>query len=92
MQDRRRVHVLVTGRVQGVFYRATCIDRARTLRLGGWIRNLPDGRVEAAFEGAPDDVAAILAWCRRGPPRSRVDAIAVDEEPAVGEEAFRVAE
>jgi acylphosphatase len=92
MGGRRRVHVLVSGRVQGVFYRATCIERARDLRLGGWVRNLVDGRVEAAFEGPSDDVDVIVAWCREGPPRARVTAIAVEEEPPLGEDLFRVVE
>jgi acylphosphatase len=90
MEGRRRVHVIVSGRVQGVFYRATCIERARALRLGGWVRNLVDGRVEASFEGAPDDIESIVAWCREGPPRARVTAIALEEEPPIGEDSFRV--
>lgn len=90
MEGRRRVHVLVSGRVQGVFYRATCIERARALRLGGWVRNLVDGRVEAAFEGPVSDVDAIVAWCREGPPHARVDSITVEEQSPLGEETFRV--
>jgi acylphosphatase len=89
---RRRVHVIVSGRVQGVFYRSTCIERARALRLGGWVRNLVDGRVEAAFEGPPEDVDAIVAWCREGPPRAQVQEMSVEEEPPIGEDSFRVAE
>jgi acylphosphatase len=89
---RRRVHVIVSGRVQGVFYRSTCIERARALRLGGWVRNLVDGRVEAAFEGPPEDVDAIVAWCREGPPRAQVQELSVEEEPPIGEDSFRVAE
>jgi acylphosphatase len=92
MEGRRRVHVIVSGRVQGVFYRATCIERARALRLGGWVRNLVDGRVEAAFEGPSQDVDAIVAWCREGPPRARVTAMTVEEETALGESLFRVVE
>jgi acylphosphatase len=92
MEQRRRVHVIVSGRVQGVFYRATCIERARALRLGGWVRNLVDGRVEAAFEGPSDDVDAIVAWCREGPPRARVTAMTVEEESTLGEDLFRVVE
>jgi acylphosphatase len=90
MEGRRRVHVIVSGRVQGVFYRATCIERARALRLGGWVRNLVDGRVEAAFEGPSEDVDAIVAWCREGPPRAQVTAMTIEEEPALGEDLFRV--
>ncbi|MEO8476318.1 MAG: acylphosphatase [Actinomycetota bacterium] len=90
MEARRRVHVIASGRVQGVFYRATCIERARALGLGGWVRNLVDGRVEAAFEGPPDDVEAIVAWCRQGPPRATVTALVLEEESPLGEESFRV--
>ncbi len=86
------MHVIVSGRVQGVFYRSTCIERARALRLGGWVRNLVDGRVEAAFEGPSDDVDALVAWCRQGPPRARVTALTIEEEPALGEDGFRVVE
>jgi acylphosphatase len=92
MEGRRRVHVIVSGRVQGVFYRATCIERARALRLGGWVRNLVDGRVEAAFEGPSDDVDAMLAWCREGPPRAQVTEMTIQEETALGEQRFRVVE
>ncbi len=90
MEARRRVHLIVSGRVQGVFYRATCIERARALGLGGWVRNLVDGRVEAAFEGSADDVETMVAWCRQGPPRATVAAIVLEEESPLGEGSFRV--
>jgi acylphosphatase len=86
----RRVHVEVSGRVQGVFYRATCAERARELGLGGWIRNSASGGVEAAFEGDEQDVETIVAWCRIGPATARVDGVQVREEPLTGERAFRV--
>jgi acylphosphatase len=86
----KRVRVLVTGRVQGVFYRATCAARARQLGLGGFVRNLPDGRVEAAFEGPDEDVEVMLEWCRRGPDLARVDAVEVVAEPASGDPTFGV--
>jgi len=92
MEGRRRVHVIASGRVQGVFYRAGCIERARALRLGGWVRNLVDGRVEAAFEGPSDDVDAMVAWCREGPPRAHVTGMTIQEESVLGEELFRVVE
>jgi acylphosphatase len=87
----RRAHVLVTGRVQGVFYRATCVERARALGLAGWVRNTIDGGVEAEFEGADDAVDALLAWCREGPPYAVVDTVEVVERPVLGEQGFRVA-
>lgn len=66
-------HVLVSGRVQGVFYRAATQDRANELGVRGWVRNLPDGRVEARVEGDPGAVDDLLAWMRQGPPSAVVD-------------------
>ena len=86
----KRVHVLVTGRVQGVFYRSTCAAAARRLGLAGFVRNLPDGRVEAAFEGPEADVDRIVAWCRRGPELARVDEMEVEPQPFRGDAGFRV--
>jgi acylphosphatase len=86
----KRVRVTVSGRVQGVFFRATCARLARDAGLGGYIRNLPDGRVEAAFEGAESAVDAIVDWCRLGPELALVEAAeAVDEDP-IGDTTFRV--
>jgi acylphosphatase len=87
----RRVHVEVRGRVQGVFFRASCVERARATGLGGWIRNTLDGHVEAEFEGEPDVVAAMIDWCSQGPPSARVDHVDVRDEPPTGEREFRVA-
>ena len=86
----KRVHVLVAGRVQGVFYRSTCAKAARRLGMTGFVRNLPDGRVEAAFEGADADVDLMVAWCRRGPELARVDEIQVEPEPVRADAAFQV--
>ena len=68
-------HVFVSGRVQGVFYRATTRDEARRLGLGGWVRNLPDGRVEAWVEGPEEAVEQMMAWFPEGPPYARVSEI-----------------
>lgn len=84
------MHVEVNGRVQGVFYRASCVERARALGLAGWVRNTLDGRVEAEFEGPADQVQAMIDWCRVGPPASRVTDVSVREEPPSGDDAFRV--
>jgi acylphosphatase len=86
----RRVHVAVTGHVQGVFFRATCARRASDLELGGWVRNAPDGSVEAVFEGPAEAVESMLAWCREGPPGARVEEVRVTEEAPTGEPGFRV--
>lgn len=80
----------MSGRVQGVFYRSACADRARALGLAGWVRNLQDGRVEAVFEGSARAVEAAIAWCRIGTPASIVDAVEVVEESPSGETGFRV--
>ena len=86
----KRVRVIASGSVQGVFYRVTCADRARELGLGGFVRNLPDGRVEAAFEGPDAGVDAMVAWCRTGPRWARVEALDVFEEPVSGAREFRI--
>lgn len=77
-----RLHVFVTGRVQGVFFRDSTRAKARELAVAGWVRNLPDGRVEAVFEGPREAVDAMLRWTRRGPPAARVDHVetAADDE------------
>ena len=86
----RRVRVSLSGRVQGVFFRASCAERADELALSGWIRNVPGGRVEAVFEGTESAVAEMVSWCREGPPLARVDRIDVVDEPVVGESGFRI--
>ena len=70
---------VVSGRVQGVYYRASTQQQARRLAVAGWVRNRPDGSGEAWLEGAPDAVEALLAWMRRGPAGARVTDIAVTE-------------
>ncbi len=85
-----RVRVVVGGRVQGVFYRVSCAERARALELGGFVRNLPDGRVEAAFEGPATAVQAMVAWCHRGTTLSQVDSVEVVREELAGAREFRV--
>jgi acylphosphatase len=82
---RRRVQLLVSGRVQGVFYRATTAERARELGLAGHARNLVDGRVEVIAEGSPEAVAALIEFCREGPTLARVAAVEVAELEPTGE-------
>ncbi len=86
----RRVRVLVSGRVQGVFFRASCAERADELEIGGWIRNVPGGGVEAVFEGTESAVAQMVSWCREGPPLARVDRIDVVDEAPAGESGFHI--
>jgi acylphosphatase len=83
-----RRRVLVSGRVQAVGFRASCYHRAVDAGVGGWVRNLADGRVEAAFEGEEPSVQVMVKWCGVGPPLARVTDVAVVEEPPRGEERF----
>jgi acylphosphatase len=85
-----RRRVLVSGRVQGVWFRDACRREAGAQGVAGWVRNLADGRVEAVFEGHPDAVAAMTDWCRRGPPRARVVAVEVHDEAPQGARGFEV--
>ena len=85
MSDNVRAHVIISGRVQGVFFRAETQQAARRLGVAGWVRNLPDGTVEAVFEGSRGQVDAMLDWCRQGPPTARVDDLQIREQPATGE-------
>ena len=85
MAEKVRVHVLIEGRVQGVFFRAATRDEARARGLGGWVRNLADGRVEAVFEGDKAVVENMLAWCRKGPPYAYVDHVEIDWQPYQGD-------
>ncbi len=84
----KRAHVWVTGAVQGVFFRTETRDRARSLGVGGWIGNVPDGSVEAVFEGDRERVESMVDWCRRGPSGARVDHVDVDWEEPQGESGF----
>jgi acylphosphatase len=85
-----RKRVYVSGHVQGVFFRDTCRRMAAESGVAGWVRNLPDGRVEAVFEGPPEGVDRLVAWTRRGPRGAAVDEIAVTDEPPEGLRDFRV--
>ncbi|HVO32172.1 MAG TPA: acylphosphatase [bacterium] len=80
-----RVRLVISGRVQGVGYRANAARKAEALGLTGWVKNLPDGRVETLAEGAEDIVNEFIAWCRRGPTAARVttvDVVLREEAPA----------
>jgi acylphosphatase len=85
-----RVRALVTGRVQGVWYRETCRRHAERLGVAGVVRNRSDGRVEIDAEGARAAVDELLSWAREGPPRARVDTLAVEDLDPVGARGFRV--
>ena len=81
--------MIVSGRVQGVGFRWATAERARSRRVAGSVRNLPDGTVESVFEGDPDAVDALIAWCGRGPTGARVDDVKVELETPRGETGFR---
>jgi len=85
-----RRRVIVHGRVQGVFFRGATEAEAAAAGVAGWVRNRPDGSVEAVFEGDPDGVAALVAFCRRGPRHARVARLEVFEEEPEGLRAFRL--
>lgn len=87
----RRVHVYISGRVQGVFFRAETQQTANGLNLTGWVRNMADGRVEAVFEGEDKNVNKMLEWCHIGPPAAQVEEVLTEEELHTGEfRNFRV--
>ncbi|MGE0870490.1 MAG: acylphosphatase [Kofleriaceae bacterium] len=81
----RRVRAIVTGRVQGVSYRATTMDRAQQLGVTGWVKNRADGSVELEAEGPDDKIAALLAWCEQGPPLAEVSRVAVEDIAVTGQ-------
>ena len=82
--------VVVTGRVQGVFFRDSARREARRHGVTGWVRNRPDGAVEAVFEGEPDAVAALVLWCRDGPRHAQVDDLRVEPVEPAGLASFEV--
>ncbi|MEM3626526.1 MAG: acylphosphatase [Candidatus Bathyarchaeia archaeon] len=80
-----RAHVFVSGRVQGVFFRSETRREAKRRGVKGWVRNLPDGRVEAVFEGEEESVKELIEFCKRGPPGARVSRVEVIWESYAGE-------
>ena len=86
-----RAELVIEGRVQGVFYRASARQEAERLGLKGEIRNLPGGEVEAIVEGPKERLEEFISWCRRGPPSAQVENVQVSWGPAQGEfRSFRV--
>ena len=88
--ERVRARARVEGHVQGVFFRSETASRARSRGVAGWVRNDPDGSVEAVFEGERDAVESLLRWCGGGPRAARVDHVRVDWEDPRGDEGFAV--
>lgn len=85
-----RCRVVVSGRVQGVFFRDRCRSTARGLGVRGWVRNRSDGTVELVAEGPRERVDQLLNWCREGPPRATVTGLDITDEPLAAERGFRI--
>lgn len=85
-----RARVVVSGRVQGVWFRDSCRHEADRLGLAGWVRNNRDGTVEAVFEGSEEAVGEMVGWCRVGSPRAVVEGVDVGFEEPRGEPGFRI--
>jgi acylphosphatase len=81
-KDHERAHVYVSGDVQGVFFRDSTRQKAHQLGLSGWVKNLPDGRVEALFEGPSQEVREMVRWCEQGPPHAAVENVKVGFDTA----------
>lgn len=89
--DKVRAHLFVSGWVQGVFFRANTRDKALRYGVKGWVRNLPDGRVEVICEGEREDIQRLIEWCKKGPPGARVEDVEVHWEEYRGEfETFSI--
>ncbi len=89
--DKVRAHLFVSGWVQGVFFRANTRDKALRYGVKGWVRNLPDGRVEVICEGEREDIQRLIEWCKKGPPGARVEGVEVHWEKYKGEfETFSI--
>ena len=86
MSELVRAHLYISGRVQGVFFRARTREQAQAAGVAGWVRNLPDGRVEAVFEGPRDAVQRVVRWCHSGPRHAHVSNVQVDWEQPTGQE------
>ena len=84
------VHLLITGKVQGVFFRASAKEKAIELALSGWVKNTPDENVEATVSGTPEAIENFVAWCRQGPSRAQVTGVQVTPKPDSGFSGFEV--
>lgn len=88
--SRHAVHLIVRGKVQGVFYRAQTQETAEGLALAGWARNCSDGTVEIHAEGEKSQLEKLVAWCHKGPPSARVSGVDVEWVPATGLGSFEI--
>ena len=83
--EKIRIHIFISGKVQGVFFRDSVLKRAERLKVFGWIQNLENGVVEAVFEGDKDKVEEIIKWMRKGPLLAKVREIDIDEQKYTGD-------
>jgi acylphosphatase len=90
MEEIKTKHILVSGRVQGVYFRTSCVDIARKLGITGWVRNLPDGRVEIMASGGFGIIDDFLKWCAQGPSGARVENLSFEDKPAQTFENFTI--
>lgn len=84
MTAKVRAHIFVTGKVQGVYYRQNTMETAKAHGVTGWVRNLPDGRVEAVLEGDESGVKNVIEWCKVGPPKAQVEKVDMKFESYTG--------
>ncbi|RJP87638.1 MAG: acylphosphatase [Desulfobacteraceae bacterium] len=85
MSEKKAVHVMIRGRVQGVCFRMETRKAAIQVNVRGWVKNRPDGAVEGVFEGTPENVEALINWCRRGPRMASVSDVVVRDLDYTGE-------
>lgn len=91
MVGRQRMHLIIRGRVQGVYFRGYTMDMARQFNVKGWVRNLSDGTVEVVAEGQRKNLDKLKEWCHKGPPSAHVTTVMVNYETATGEfEGFAI--
>ena len=84
MED-KRAHLIIAGKVQGVFYRASAKDKAVSLGLKGYVKNLPGGSVELVAEGSPEKLNQLIEWCKDGPANAKVNEVNTTFSPSIGE-------
>jgi acylphosphatase len=90
LEDRTRVHVFVSGDVQGVGFPEAILEKALEQNVVGWVKNTPDGRIEAVIEGPRDEVYRVVGLCRAGPNGARVEGVQVDREPPKNDKTFKL--
>lgn len=83
--SKARAHVIISGKVQGVYFRVETREQALALRVAGWVRNRPDGTVEGIFEGDREKVEKLIHWCRQGPPKAEVSGVQTEWEEYLGD-------